>query len=267
MLKKSLLIATLVGVAVTGCGKASNQTHAPEKQAESQSNGDPCPIYADLMKRERAADTSYGLHIARNCTRLTQNSEKPNIKLADDAYAEVTSNNQLIWAYYAVYTGEINYNEIAEAISQKYKNANDAFKKQEILAQIKPEIDKNISNAKLNKYYYTDLKPGLSPYDFNTHSFQLGSDVLYGWSYTYSPKLKYLNSNEFMTLKVEDVESAKKIENLRPEGKLRAYVFMFINNVTKKDVPGSSMDELFATITKIEYKDPTGNLIFTQYAN
>lgn len=146
-------------------------------------------------------------------------------------YVKLESGKQLMFLYYALSNMPLDYDQIATAYSDDYRNTNDGFKKKDILKSIQPRIDQEIANAKTNRYFTANEPLNVGPYDFNNKAFPLNGfeDGTYGYFYDLSDyKYGYTNAAPLRMLTIKDDAIARKIEEMRSKGqgmKLTIYAF------------------------------------------
>lgn len=207
-----------------------------------------------------------------------KNVEKPNLSTPSSAYREMKNEADLVYAYYSIFPGEVNYGNIATTISEKYSKESDGFKQQDIIAGLKPEMDAALNKAKESKYYFLQVKPGkidVRPYNFESKTFynptlgEIDPYRSYAKPYFELPyavqshpyigtKLEFSNTPEFINAKVEDQDAAKKIEGLRASRKLDMKIYYFVNDQSPNEL------KLIAQITKIDFTNINGEVIFSQ---
>ena len=210
-------------------------------------------------------------------------SQLPSISKADpskpgSAYREMKNSADATYAYYALFPTTVDFGKIAEVLSPKYREEADRFKQQDIVASLKDVMERGVGEAKNNKYYFMNVQAGrmdIKPYDFEKKSFfnpglGINQDIHRSYSVPtfnlpdidggghHGAELRFSNVKQFADVKVESQETARKMEGLRNADKLLMNVYFYANDI-RVDYPG-----LIAQITKVEYLDPAGNVVFTQ---
>lgn len=201
--------------------------------------------------------------------------EKPDKGFPKENYQLLTGGKQLVFAYYAINNDKIDYEIIAKAISQPYNNEVDEFKKRDLLATLKPQIDESIEKAKQNKYYKVEEFGNLTKYDFESKSFsdpevyeikfqgpdgEKSSKVQYQYKYfvdsTSQFQFGYTNSLDFKSIHVPDETLAREIESLRTSRPgLKRTIYFFANDTEE------NTKNIKSEIVKVVISDSKGNVI------
>ncbi|MEG1326894.1 MAG: hypothetical protein RSD99_18505, partial [Janthinobacterium sp.] len=129
------------------------------------------------------------------------------------------SGNQLMYSYIALSGVPPDYAAVAQRISREYAGSNDAFRKQEVLDALKPQIDAKVNEAKTKRYlrYQINGQGALSPYAMDKAAFPAKFAEAGTYYYMYDNgdyKLAFTNGDGYSLLKV-DQEAARKIEAAR----------------------------------------------------
>lgn len=254
---QAVVAGVVIATVLTACGKGGDTQSSTSKSNEAD-NG-PCAFY----KQNNAQTWS-------SCkTELTDNSDTPNPKTPDSDYTKIISYADFLYVFANLDTRQnTDYASIAESISKNYRNTSDSFAKQDIVQQLKPSVDQKIAEFKGKKYFSIDPErigsDKLSAYNFETKSFKNTSLTKY-WRFWDSnlgniPEVYWMNDAKFENVRVDDYETAKRMESLRVAGKLKETLYMYVNNADMRT------RSLYAYLTKIVYTDPAGNIIFTQFS-
>ncbi len=182
----------------------------------------------------------------------------PNYPIAN--YVNLTSGNQLMFLYYALSGMPPDYSKISQLYSQDYRNTSDAFKKQDILKALTPQIDAAISAAKNQHYliWEADYTP-ISHYDFSKKSYSINSPYFqsasasgyFGDNNGY--KIKFENGTDFVSLPVPDENLAKNIESRVSKSEaFNIKIYCFAQSADPSD------DSINAVITRVELLTQTG---------
>ncbi len=185
----------------------------------------------------------------------------PSVSL--DHYTELSSGNQLMFSYLAIANLPIDYEKIAGVLSQKYRYENDEFKKRDLLAALKPQIDQEVSRAKEQRYYRMEIgdQSGIGKYDFDTKSFAINcvpeaSGYRYFMDNAQEYHLSFSNGQAFRQLKVSDENLAREIESLRSKyNTLSVEAYFFVNDSK------IGQTEAIAQIMKLRISDRRGKVL------
>lgn len=180
-----------------------------------------------------------------------------------DRYVELSSGNQLMFTYLAIANLPIDYDKVAGVLSQKYRYENDEFKKRDLLAALKPQIDQEVSRAKEQRYYRMDIgdQSGIGKYDFDTKSFAINcvpeaSGYRYFMDNAQEYHLSFSNGQAFRQLKVSDENLAREIEGLRSKyNTLVVEAYFFVNDSK------IGQTEAIAQIMKLRISDRRGKVL------
>lgn len=185
----------------------------------------------------------------------------PSVPL--DRYAELSSGNQLMFTYLAIAGLPIDYDKVAGVLSQKYRYENDEFKKRDLLAALKPQIDQEVSRAKQQRYYRMEIgdQSGIGKYDFASQSFAINcvpeaSGYRYFMDNAQEYHLSFSNGQTFRQLMVSDENLAREIESLRSKyNTLSVEAYFFVNDSK------IGQTEAIAQIMKIRISDKRGKVL------
>ncbi len=134
------------------------------------------------------------------------------------AYATLNSGNQLMFLYYALSGLPPDYDSIAQKYSVDYRNTSDEFRKHDLMAALKPQIDASIKAAANQRYViWTVGNTRIGHYDFNKKAFPLDDGILQqgGSGYFFdnsSYQIEFVNGAAFASMPVADENVAKDIE-------------------------------------------------------
>jgi len=241
--KKLLLSLSLITIilACVGCSKEGSVN-------QSDNNGK--PNLADVMSskgKEQAAIAAM---------------PQGNINTPLNQYKELTSDNDIMFTYYALSSIPVDYDKILMSYSGDYRRASDEFKKQDILKALKPKIDQEIAAAKNARYLKMTWNGfRLNKYDFPAKGFpqdSLGNNSNLGWE-SYGYRLAFTNGDNFKLFKIEDESKARLIEEKRSKYEqfdLVIYVYAQDADLNNKSVKTQVMH--------VSLLDSRGNELFAQ---
>jgi hypothetical protein len=124
-----------------------------------------------------------------------------------------------MFLYYALSGMPTDYNQIANAYSQDYRNTTDSFKQHDILQALTPQINAAINAAKSQRYVIWSVdNTVIGHYDFNKKSFPLNNGFLQdngGGSFNDNSgySISFKNGSAFSLMPVADENVAKDIES------------------------------------------------------
>lgn len=159
---------------------------------------------------------------------------QPDRSVPLEQYREITSGHDLMFLWLANARMPVDHAKVADDYSDEYRRTQDAFRKNDLLAALKPRIDEGIAHARQSPYLIWDSSESslLDHYDFDSKSFLVRASVLQPTAYGYFNgsryKIAFSAGPEFQRLKVEDEALARRIESMI--GKyppLRAKVYAF----------------------------------------
>lgn len=205
---------------------------------------------------------------AQNAQQNLQQKQSASVARGDSAvplenYHAMNSGNQIMFAYLAIAGLPIDYDKIAGVLSEKYRFESDEFKKRDLLAALKPQIDNEISRAKQQRYYSMELgdQSDIGKYDFATQSFEIRCVPNDGGYRYFSDSardyhLSFSNASAYRQLKITDENLAREIEGLRSKyNTLRVEAYFFVNDSK------IGQTEAIAQIMKIRISDRRGKVL------
>lgn len=145
-LLRSISLLTMI-LTIAACGKEVSENHA---------ENDNKPNLADAMSSEGKAQAAIAA------------MPKGEMNTPLSQYKELTSDNDIMFAYYALSSVPVDYDKVLVNYSEDYRRASDEFKKQDILSALKPKIDQEIAAAKNARY----LKMTWNGFRLNKYDFQ-----------------------------------------------------------------------------------------------
>ena len=199
-MKRTLPALFAIALILSACGKKDADTTTPDASKPVATST------ADLAAKAQVKAAAASLPKADPATPAA-------------SYVDITSGNQLMYSYIALSGVPPDYAAVAQRISREYTSTDDAFRKQEVLDAIKPQIDAKVSEAKTRRYlrYQINGQGALSPYAMDKGAFpaKFAEAGTYYYMYDNSDyKLGFSNGDGYGMLKV-DQEAARKIEAAR----------------------------------------------------
>lgn len=202
-LRGAAALLVVAATALGGCGKEAPPADAGTKaDAAAPAAPDPATLAASAHAKAEAA----ALPRADAATPAAQ-------------YREIDSGNQLMFAYLALSGMPPDYPAIAQRLSREYAGTGDAFRKQELLNALKPQIDAKVKAAASERYFKYRLNGSgmLQAYDLDKGAFpsKLGEAGTYYYLFDNGEyQLAFTNGEAFAQLKVP-AEAARAIEAAR----------------------------------------------------
>jgi len=200
-MKRSLPALFAAALILSACGKTDT--------AKPAASTDAAPVASNTSELAAKAQVKAAAASLPQADAATPASE----------YVDITSGNQLMYSYIALSGVPPDYAAVAQRISREYSSTSDAFRKQEVLDAIKPQIDAKVSEAKAKRYlrYQINGQGALSPYVMDKGAFpaKFAEAGTYYYMYDNSDyKLGFSNGDGYSLIKV-DQDAARKIEAAR----------------------------------------------------
>lgn len=178
-------------------------------------------------------------------------------------YTALDSGKQLRFAHMALSGLPVDYDKVAEAISRDYQQTQDAFKRKDIAAALKPAIDQEIAKARQSAYFQMEINGYnlLEGFNFEKKTFAVKAFADAGSSRYFNDdsnyQLVFANASDFAALAVPDEARARSIEGARSQ-ELKLRVFMFMNGVVLGE------NRVRAQVLHIQLLDRQGNVLAQQ---
>ncbi len=127
-----------------------------------------------------------------------------------------------------------NLQELATALSARYRNEGDGFKRQDILRAIEPDIESLLLKARNQRYLAMDVRAAydVETYNFKDKTFEL---KVFGDRYSNhyfndhpSATVAFVNKAEFRHMRVDDETVARRIEAMRGKEGMTLRIFFFV---------------------------------------
>lgn len=241
MRNSTLLLMVAVALALSACKKDDDANVTNNAAAPSGLLGQA----ADKAKAEGAAAA------------LPQ----PDANKPLSNYDEVDAGNQVMFLYVAASKLPPDYTKLAEAYSKEYRNTNDAFRRNDLLQAIKPQLDQKIAQAKADPYGWMQVdEANLGTYDFQRKGFPVGEfdDGRYRYfNDNYSYKIGWSNYRQLAFLPVTDEALARQIEATRSNygNRPRLKVYFFAQSA---DLDNERVEAL---VTHVQLTDHSGRVL------
>lgn len=185
---------------------------------------------------------------------------RPDMDRPLDSYVELKSGQQVMFLYVAASRLPPDFEKLATAYSREYRQTSDAFRKNDLLQALKPQLEQHIAQAAAAPYAWVEIDDvQLQTYDFDRKGFAVGeftgdhhryfrdaSEYSYAWA----------NRDHVAFAPVADeaiargLESARANWNTRP--RLRIYFF-----AQSADLNAQRIN---AYVTRVQVTDRTGRV-------
>ncbi len=248
--KMTAIAMVAASLALAGCGKKNT---GPDADSQNLGAASPAAVAGGGLQGALSQEGQQAAQVA------ALPHADASVPLSN--YVNLESGKQIMYLYYALLGKQVNYDEAATAMSPQYSAESDPFKKRDMLATLKPQIDDGISRSKGWRYFFSKEDANLSHYDLTQKGFNInngyGSD---NYSYFYDvPQYTYSYSNgdgASHFLSIPDENLARKIESMRGSLSLKFYGFMQVSDPDNKRVK--------AQLVRIDLLDNRGNVLVSQ---
>ncbi len=175
-------------------------------------------------------------------------------------YNPLDSGQQLMFLYTALSPLPPDFEQIATAASQEYRNTADTFRRKDLMTALQPQLQQSIAAAARSPYYRVEGDADLKPYDFERKGFPVG--VYSGNRFHYFhdlPAYNYTLTNavQVALAPVADEGAARAIEGLRShwntQPRVRTYFFAQSVDLNRHEVN--------AVVTRVELLDRSGKVV------
>lgn len=186
---------------------------------------------------------------------------KPDADRPLSSYPELTSGQQVMFLYAAASKLPPDFEKMAEVYSREYRQSSDAFRKNDLLQAIKPQIEQGIAQAAAHPYAWVELEDTqLESYDFQRKGFVVkefeGGITRY---FSDSPQYTYTwaNRDQMAFAPVADEAIARELEAMRTrwDRKPRLKVFFFAQSA---DLNAQKVN---AVVTRVQITDRSGRVL------
>lgn len=209
---KKMLWAGLLSLLVSGCGSDT-------RVYDEISAHDKIPDSAAFEKRPHYALVS------------PETAPEDRYVLLDNARGVA-----LVYYAYAVRLDDLkpaDYNLIAQSVSREYRYAVDGFQKNDLLANLIPEIKSGLDRFSRNRFYAIDIPVLIGHYDFTNKTFPTKGVPQKNFGVYFQGNdlaVSFLNPDDFASVVVEQEDKARHIEalvsNNHNQVVARFYLFM-----------------------------------------
>lgn len=222
----------------------------------------PDPAVVAAKDAEERAETEVAAKAEAEAKLLQPDKNKPlaSYKLLDD------DSSDSIFLYQAASNMPPDFEKLAGMYSKEYRETSDSFRKQELLAALKPQMQQKIADAQASPYAYIqlDYNNNLEAYDFERKGFPVFSfgentqkETLgpYGSSAT----LNWINKHQVAFAPVADEAAAREIEGMRTKQQYnnppRLKVYFLAQSADLNST------EINAHVTRVQIVDKSGRVL------
>lgn len=177
-------------------------------------------------------------------------------------YPEVKSGQQVMFLYLAASKLPHDFEKLAESFSREYRQSNDAFRRNDLLQALKPQLEQGIAQAAENPYGWVDLSDAdLQTYDFTRKGFTVGEFTSSGRYRYFNDASTYhytwVNGEQVAFAPIEDEAIARELEAMRSKWNAtpRLKVYFFAQSA---DLNSSTVN---AVVTRVQITDRSGRVL------
>jgi len=176
-------------------------------------------------------------------------------------YSELESGNQIMFLYVAVSKLPPDYAKLARSYSKEYRNTNDAFRQNDLLQAIKPQLEQKIAQASADPYGWMEVDDAkLGAYDFQRKGFPVAEFEDSHYRYfndNYDYKIGWTNYSQLAFAPVADEATARQLESMRTgygnTPRLKVYFFAQSADLDNERVK--------ALVTRVQIIDKSGRVL------
>lgn len=177
----------------------------------------------------------------------------------------VIDNGRIFLALQHLYRpGGPKLEELATNLSEDYAREQDAFKRQDKLKAIQPDIELLLQKARDQKHMAMDLDAGpgqVKSFDFQQRAFVLASMEDHNAQHYFSDHrwatVSFHNSQDFRLLDVTEEALAREIESMRPTGRMKLRVYFHVGDMD------ALSNTLRARVMAVSLLAPDGKVLAT----
>lgn len=178
------------------------------------------------------------------------------------SYPELTGGQDVMFLYVAASKMPPDFEKLAESFSREYRQTSDAFRKNDLLEALKPQLEQRIAQATAAPYAWVQIdNPGLDSYDFERGGFTVGeftSEMRRYYNDASSYSYQWANRDQVVFAPVADEDVARKLESMRTDRRQspRLKVYFFAQSADLNS------QRINALVTRVQVTDRNGNVLF-----
>ena len=177
------------------------------------------------------------------------------------AYVELESGNQLMFLYVAASKLPPDFTKLARSYSKEFRDTSDAFRQNDLLRAIRPQLEQKIAQASTDPYAWMDVRDAeLGAYDFQRKGFPVGAFEEGSYRYfndNYDYKIGWANGPQLAFAPVADEAIARQLESMRTgygdAPRLKIYFFAQSADLDNERVK--------ALVTRVRITDKSGRVL------
>lgn len=242
---KPVSIAILAVLALSACKKDDAKADAEGASAPSGLLGN---ATAEATAKAKAAEARVSL-------------PQPDAAKPLAAYTELESGNQIMFLYVAASKLPPDYTKLASAYSKEFRDTSDAFRQNDLLQAIKPQLEQKIAQASADPYGWMEVDDArLGAYDFERKGFPVGEfeDGRYRYfNDAYDYKIGWANYSQLAFAPVADEAIARQLESMRTgySNTPRLKIYFFAQSADLDN------ERVNALVTRVQITDKSGRVL------
>ncbi|GEM_PF-3118856 len=189
------------------------------------------------------------------------------VQLPCAASRTISYNPSLLFLYQAL-SGTIDYNFDASVISCDYSLAQDEFKRQDLMSELKPRIDSEVSGMSKRRYFSFVALVTIDQYDFAQRAFPIhGLNQFFNFWIAHRPgknffpnknvRVRATNADNFSSYRVSDEATARQLNRKivqMPRKEAKLYVFALSLDDQPDTIDAQIVKAVFYTADPLGHK-------------
>ncbi|WP_271679939.1 DUF4852 domain-containing protein [Thermomonas mangrovi] len=238
-------IAILAVMALSACKKDDAEANPEGASAPSGLLGN---ATAEATAKAKAAEARASL-------------AQPDAAKPLATYTELESGNQIMFLYVAASKLPPDYTKLASAYSKEFRDTSDAFRQNDLLQAIKPQLEQKIAQASADPYGWMEVDDArLGAYDFQRKGFPVGEfeDGRYRYfNDAYDYKIGWANYSQLAFAPVADEAIARQLESMRTgySNTPRLKIYFFAQSADLDN------ERVNALVTRVQITDKSGRVL------
>lgn len=244
MRNTTLMLLAASALALSACGKGGDDADTPANADGAAPSG----LLGEAADKAKVESTAAAL-------------PQPDTNKPISEYPQLEGGNQIMFHYVAASKLPPDYAKLAEPFSKEYRNTSDAFRRNDLLEAIKPQLDQQIAQARANPYGWMKVgDANLGAYDFDRKGFPVGefaSSTTRYFNDNYGYKIGWSNYSQIAFAPVTDEAAARRIESMRTgyNDRPQLKVHFFAQSADLSD------QKVNAVVTHVQIIDKSGRVL------